>query len=118
MPTDPSEITQVLKAWSDGDDSAKEQLLSIAYDKLKRQARILMSHERHDHTLQPTALVHEAFLRLEKQIGTDWKDRRHFYAIASRLMRQILIDHARKHASAKRGSRPIRFSLEDLDVHV
>jgi len=116
MATDPSELTQVLRAWNDGDGDAKEQLMALAYDELKRQARVLMSRERGDHTLQPTALVHEAFLRLEKQSGIDWKNREHFYGIASRLMRQILIDHARKHATAKRGKKPITFSVDDLNI--
>ena len=118
MATDPSEITQILRSWSGGDGDAKQQLLAVAYDELKRQARYLMSRERGDHTLQPTALVHEAFLRLDKQSAVDWKDREHFYGIASRLMRQILIDHARKHASAKRGSNSIKFSVEDIDLPV
>lgn len=76
----------------------------------------MMSAERSDHTLQPTALVHEAFLKLSRQAGIEWQDRGHFYAIAARLMRQILVDHHRHHATAKRGNRPIHFSLEDLNI--
>jgi RNA polymerase sigma-70 factor, ECF subfamily len=114
----PAEITRILQDWNDGKEEAKEQLLMIVYDELRRQARILMSNERANHTLQPTALVHEAFLRISKQTGIDWKDRGHFYGIASRLMRQILVDHARRHASAKRGSRPIHFSLDDVQIPV
>lgn len=113
-----SEITQILQDWNDGNEQAKERLLPFVYDELKRQARILMSAERADHTLQPTALVHEAFLRLSEQTGMEWKNRSHFYGIASRLMRQILVDHARRHATAKRGSRPIRFSIDDLQIPV
>jgi RNA polymerase sigma factor (TIGR02999 family) len=112
------EITQILRDWNEGDESAKEKLLPFVYDELKRQARILMSSERRDHTLQPTALVHEAFLRLDKQAGIDWKNRSHFFGIASRLMRQILIDHARRHATAKRGKHPIHFSLDDVQIRV
>lgn len=114
----PSEITQILKDWNDGNEEAKERLLPFVYDELKRQARILMSRERANHTLQPTALVHEAFLRLAEQSGIDWKNRSHFYGIASRLMRQILVDHARLHAADKRGNNPIHFSVEDLQIPV
>jgi RNA polymerase sigma-70 factor, ECF subfamily len=113
-----SEITQILREWNDGNEDAKERLLPFVYDELKRQAGILMSRERADHTLQPTALVHEAFLRLSEQTGIDWKNRSHFYGIASRLMRQILVDHARQHAAAKRGSHPIHFSLDDVQIPV
>jgi len=113
-----SEITQILRDWNGGNEDAKEQLLPFVYDELKRQARILMSSERSDHTLQPTALVHEAFLRLSGQTGIDWKNRGHFYGIAARLMRQILVDHARLHGSAKRGNHPIHFSIDDVQIPV
>src|SRR4051812_16487879 len=113
-----SEITEILRDWNGGSEDAKERLLPFVYDELKRQARILMSRERADHTLQPTALVHEAFLRLSEQTGIDWKNRSHFYGIASRLMRQVLVDHARLHATAKRGSHPIHFSLDDVQIPV
>lgn len=114
----PSEITRILQDWNDGNDDAKDRLLPFVYDELKRQARILMSRERNNHTLQPTALVHEAFMRLAETSGIDWKNRSHFYGIASRLMRQILVDHARLHAAEKRGSNPIHFSIEDLQIPV
>jgi RNA polymerase sigma-70 factor (ECF subfamily) len=114
----PLEITQILQDWNDGNEDAKERLLPFVYDELKRQARILMSRERANHTLQPTALVHEAFLRLAEQSGIDWKNRGHFYGIASRLMRQILVDHARLYAAEKRGSNPIHFSVDDLQIPV
>ena len=112
------EITQILQDWNNGDEDAKERLLPFVYDELKRQARILMSRERGNHTLQPTALVHEAFMRLAEQSGIDWQNRSHFYGIASRLMWQILVDHARLHAADKRGSNPIHFSVEDLQIPV
>jgi len=112
------EITKILQDWNDGSEDAKERLLPFVYDELKRQARILMSRERSDHTLQPTALVHEAFLRLSEQTGIDWKNRSHFYGIASRLMRQILVDHARLYATNKRGNHPIHFSLDDVQIPV
>jgi len=114
----PLEITQILQDWNDGNDDAKERLLPYVYDELKRQARILMSRERVNHTLQPTALVHEAFMRLAEQSGIDWKNCSHFYGIASRLMRQILVDHARLHAAEKRGNNPIHFSVDDLQIPV
>ncbi|MBL8184591.1 MAG: RNA polymerase subunit sigma-70, partial [Blastocatellia bacterium] len=74
-----SEITQILQDWNDGNEDAKERLLPFVYDELKRQARYYMSRERRDHTLQPTALVHEAFLRIAQQSGIDWQNRSHFY---------------------------------------
>ena len=114
----PSEITQILQDWNDGNEDAKERLLPFVYGELKRQARILMSRERSNHTLQPTALVHEAFMRLAEQSGIDWQNRSHFYGIASRLMRQILVDHARLHAAEKRGHNPIHFSIDDLQIPV
>jgi RNA polymerase sigma factor (TIGR02999 family) len=113
-----SDITRILQDWNNGDEAAKGQLLTFVYDELRRQARIMMSSERANHTLQPTALVHEAFLKLSRQTGMEWKNRSHFYGIASRLMRQILIDHARLHATAKRGNKPIHFSLDDVQIPV
>jgi RNA polymerase sigma factor (TIGR02999 family) len=114
----PSEITRILQDWNGGNEAAKEQLLPFVYDELRRQARYLMSSERSNHTLQPTALVHEAFLRLSEQTGIEWRDRSHFYGFASRVMRQILVDHARLHATAKRGNHPIHFSLDDVQVPI
>lgn len=113
-----AEITQILQDWNDGREDAKERLIPVVYDELKRQARLMMSRERADHTLQPTALVHEAFLRLQEQTGIDWRDRNHFYGIASRLMRQILVDHARLHATNKRGNRAIHFSLDEVQIPI
>ncbi|MEO5858275.1 MAG: sigma-70 family RNA polymerase sigma factor [Pyrinomonadaceae bacterium] len=114
----PPEITQILQDWNDGKDDAQDRLLPYVYEELKRQARYLMSRERSNHTLQPTALVHEAFMRLAKQTGIDWQNRSHFFGISSRLMRQILVDHARTHSAAKRGSSPIHYSLDDVDIPV
>ena len=114
----PSEITQILHDWNNGDEAAKEHLLPFVYDELKRQARFLMARERPNHTLQPTALVHEAFMKLSEQSGIDWQNRSHFYGFASRMMRQILVDHARLHAAAKRGSSPIHFSLDDVQIPI
>ena len=113
-----SEITRILQDWNDGSEDAKEELLPFVYDELKRQARFLMARERPNHTLQPTALVHEAFMKLSEQSGIDWKNRSHFYGFASRIMRQILVDHARLHAAAKRGGKPIHFSLDDVQIPI
>lgn len=114
-----AEITTILKDWNGGDEAAKERLIPFVYEELKRQARFLMSRERANHTLQPTALVHEAFIRLTKQTGVEWQNRSHFYGIASRLMRQILVDHARSHTAGKRGgTNAIHFSIEDLEIPV
>ncbi len=113
-----SEITQILQDWNDGNDDAKERLLPFVYNQLRRQAGFLMSRERADHTLQPTALVHEAFIRLSEETGIEWKNRSHFYGIASNMMRQILIQHARHHAAEKRGSNPVHFSIHDTQIPV
>lgn len=110
------EITQILHDWNNGDEQAKERLLAFVYDELKRQARYLMSRERVGHTLQPTALVHEAYLKMGDAANVIWKDRSHFYGFASHMMRQILVDHARLHAAAKRGSNPVHISTDDIEI--
>lgn len=113
-----SEITQILHDWNAGNEEARDRLLPFVYDQLRRQAGIMMSRERSNHTLQPTALVHEAFIKLSKDSGIEWKDRSHFYGIASNMMRQILIQHARHHAAEKRGGNPVHFSIYDLQIPV
>jgi RNA polymerase sigma factor (TIGR02999 family) len=113
-----SEITAILQDWNNGNEEAKELLAPYVYEELKKQARILMSRERPNHTLQATALVHEAFLKLSAQTGIDWQNRSHFYGIASRMMRQILIDHARLYTTEKRGNKPIYFSLDDVQIPI
>lgn len=112
----PHEVTQILREWSEGDKGAADRLFPIVYDELKRQARVYLNRERLNHTLQPTALVHEAYLRLIDQTILTAENRTHFYAIASRMMRQILVDHARRHKSEKRGGAAERFSIEDLQI--
>ncbi|MEO6588223.1 MAG: sigma-70 family RNA polymerase sigma factor [Pyrinomonadaceae bacterium] len=116
--TQSSEITQILQDWNGGDEDAKERLLPFVYEQLKRQARILMAKERSNHTLQPTALVHEAFIKLSDESGIEWQNRSHFYGIASHLMRQILIQHARMHSADKRGNHKIHFSINDTQIPV
>lgn len=113
---DTHEVTGILQEWRSGDKSAAERLFPLVYDELKRQARKYLSRERSDHTLQPTALVHEAYLRMVDQTIVTAENRAHFFAIASRVMRQILVDHARKHKSEKRGGAAQRFSVEDIDI--
>lgn len=113
---EPLEITQILNDWNHGDAEAGERLLPFIYNELKRQARFLMNRERSDHTLQPTALVHEAFLKLSKLNEIKWNDRKHFYRFTAQLMRQILVDHARHHAATKRGNNIIHFSVDDLEI--
>ncbi len=112
----PAEITQILQEWNDGSEEAGERLFPFVYNELKKQARFLMAGERADHTLQPTALVHEAFLKLSNLKEIKWNDRKHFYRFVSHLMRQILVDHARKHAAEKRGNNTIHFSVDDLQI--
>lgn len=113
-----AEITQILGDWNRGDKNAEERLMPYVYDELKRQARSLMARERNDHTLQPTALVHEAFVRITEQSGIEWQNRSHFYGIASHLMRQILVQHARKHAAGKRGNAIVHLSIDDIQVPI
>ena len=103
MPATPSqEVTQLLVAWSDGDRSALNKLLPLVEGELHRLAHRYMSHERQDHTLQTTALVNEAYLKLIDQ-KVDWQNRAHFFGIAAQIMRRILIDHARKHLGPRHG---------------
>lgn len=112
------EITAILHDWSEGNEEARERLAPFVYEELKKQARFLMSKERLNHTLQATALVHEAFLKLSAQTGVDWQNRSHFYGFASKIMRQILIDHARLYSTEKRGNKPIYFSLDDVQIPI
>ncbi|MBS1795702.1 MAG: sigma-70 family RNA polymerase sigma factor [Acidobacteria bacterium] len=104
-----AEITEILKSWRSGDEAAAETLYSLVYEELRRLARSLMRRERAEHTLQPTALVHEAYLRLIDQ-QTDWQSRAHFYGIAAQMMRRILVNHARDRRADKRGG-PDRFQI-------
>jgi RNA polymerase sigma factor (TIGR02999 family) len=109
----PGPLTQLLRASSDGNRAAEAQLIPLVYDELRRLAGSYMRSERPDHTLQPTALVHEAYLRLIGQ-ESNWKGRAHFFGVAAQQMRRILVDHARKHQAAKRAGRQSRVSFEDV----
>lgn len=97
------EVTQLLLRWRAGDAAALEALLPLVYEELRTLARRHLRHERGSHTLQRTALVHEAFLRIVDQKQVDWESRTQFYGIASQMMRRVLVDHARKRSAAKRG---------------
>jgi RNA polymerase sigma-70 factor (ECF subfamily) len=110
------EITQLLRAWSDGQQGPPERLLPLVYEELRRLARSYMLRERPDHTLQTTALVHEAYLRLVDVSSASFQDRAHFFGMCALLMRRILVDSARSRASSKRGGdwRPVQ--LEDALV--
>jgi RNA polymerase sigma factor (TIGR02999 family) len=111
-----TDVTELLKRYSDGDHSALDHLIPQVYDELRRLASSYLHSERIDHTLQTTALVHEAYLRLVDQKKARWNNRNHFFAIAAQMMRRILVDHARKHAAVKRGKSFTRISLEEAAV--
>jgi RNA polymerase sigma-70 factor, ECF subfamily len=109
-------ITVLLHAAASGDRRDLDALMTAIYQDMRRLAMAHMGSERRDHTLQPTALVHEAYVKLLDQRTTDWKDRLHFFSIASRIIRRILIDHARARQADKRGGQGTRISVNDLDV--
>lgn len=109
----PEEVTQLLLDWSDGDQAALERLLPLVNAELRRLARHYMRRESPGHTLQTSALVNEAYLRLIDQKNVQWQNRAHFFGIAAQLMRRILIDHARKAQYAKRGGGALKVSLDE-----
>lgn len=117
MPTVSSqEVTQLLADWGRGDKSAFDKLFPLVQDELRRIARRQMSQERPGHTLQATALVNEAYLKLAGQSGFEWQSRAHFYAVCAQVMRHVLIDHARGRARDKRGSGAVQVSLDEADL--
>jgi RNA polymerase sigma factor (TIGR02999 family) len=109
----PDEVTGLLHAWSQGDVAARDRLVPIVYDELRRRAAAMLRRERSGHTLQPTALVHEAYLRLVRQDRAEWRNRAQFFAIASEMMRRILVDRARARKMAKRSGGWARVTLAD-----
>jgi len=114
LPTQsPGAVTELLRAWSDGDDGALAHLTPLVETELRRLARAYMGRERRGHTLQPTALVNEAFLRLTDARRVRWQDRAHFFGISARLMRRVLVDHARSRGYRKRGGDVRRVTLTD-----
>lgn len=109
----PDDVTQLLESWSNGDQVALEKLMPLVYDELHRLAKRYLSQERSDHTLQSTALVHEAYLRMVDQKNVRWQNRAHFFGVAAQSIRHILVDHARSHRAAKRGSGAAKLSLDE-----
>ncbi len=108
-----SDVTELLRAWKGGDGGALERLIPTIYSQLRAIAAQQLQGERSGHTLQPTALVHEAFLKLQGLNSIRWQDRTHFFAFASRIMRRILVDHARGRLAAKRGAEALHIGLTE-----
>ena len=115
MTADNSQITVLLRQWSDGNDQAFEALAPLVYDELKKLARSAFRRERGGHTLQATAVVHEAYLQLVNA-SVDWDGRAHFYALAARMMRRILLNHANARAAEKRGGDAIRVTFDEASI--
>lgn len=109
-----SETTQLLRAWAGGDQGALEQLTPRVYDELRRIAGHFMKDERHGRTIQTTALVHEAYLKLIDVTNVDWQHRAHFFAVSAQIMRRILLDRARRRVAAKRGGAAPRVNLDEV----
>ena len=112
-PASPSEVTRLVSRWSGGDPTALQQLTPLVYDELRRLAHRYMSHARPDHTLQTTALVNEAYLRFARQTDPNLSSRAHFFAVAARAMRQILINYATSYNAQKRGGAGIKIDLDE-----
>jgi RNA polymerase sigma-70 factor, ECF subfamily len=112
MPADDPDITLLLRAMKKGDESAAEKLLPLVYNELHRLAKSYMQHERPDHTLQPTALINEAYLRLARE-DVDWQNRQHFIGFAANVMRHLLVDHARAHNAQMRAGGLERVEIEE-----
>jgi len=107
------ELTALLRAWGRGDLHARDELLPLVYEELRRRAAAYLRRERADHTLQPTALIHEAYLRLVGQQRVAWQNRAHFFGVAAQMMRRILIDHARAQRAAKRPAAAMKVTLDE-----
>lgn len=112
----PDQITQLLKDWGNGDQTARDQLISLVYEELRRMAHRHMRKERPGHTLQTSALVHEAFVKLVDQTAVQWQNRAHFFGIAAQMMRRILVDHARGRQYAKRGGNARYVALDEAVI--
>ncbi len=113
----PNQVTELLVRWRGGDKAALDSLMPLVYAELRRIANHYLRAERSDHTLQSTALVHEAYMRLTQQDLPQWQNRAHFFAVAAQLMRQILVDHARTHRASKRGGNLYKLALDDAEDH-
>jgi RNA polymerase sigma factor (TIGR02999 family) len=109
-------VTELLEQWSQGDNAALGELTLLVYEELRRLAHYQMTGQRSDHTLQTTALVNEAYLRLADQTNPSWQNRAHFFAVAARAMRQILVDYARSQQSKRRGGGALKVELEDAAI--
>jgi RNA polymerase sigma-70 factor (ECF subfamily) len=114
----PSEVTQLLINWSRGDRTALDELIPLVETELRRLARHYMARESPDHTLQTSALINEAYIKLIDQQNVPWQNRAHFFAVAAKVMRHILVDHARKHGYAKRGGGARRIPLDDAVARI
>lgn len=114
----PPDVTDLLLRWKDGGEAVREELLELVYDELRRVAGAQLRAERRDHTLQPTALVNEAYLRIVDQTRVQWQNRAHFFAVSARLMRRILVDHARRTTAAKRGGGVSPVRIESIEPGV
>lgn len=112
-PTSSNQVTELLARWSQGEEAAREKLVPLVYDELRRVAKRCLAGESRDQTLQSTALVHEAYLRLVGRSEVHWQNRVHFFAVAARLMRGILVDHARMRGAAKRGGNNVTITLDE-----
>ena len=116
MPASSNEVTELLIKWSKGDKAALDELMPVIHSELRRMARRYMARERSGHTLQTTALINEAYLRLVDQQGVEWQDRAHFFAVSAQIMRHILVDHARKYQSDKRGAGAQKVPLDEVII--
>ena len=116
MPQSSQNVTQLLIGWGKGDKEALDALLPLVYEELRKQAAGYLRRERVGHTLQTTALIHEAYLKLVDQKNVHWQNRAHFFGIAAQLMRRILVDHARTKKRAKRGGSDIRVTFNDANL--
>ena len=114
MPDTQGEVTQLLRKWSGGDEKALDQLVPVVYKELRRLAHYHLAHEADGHMLQSTALVHEVYLRLCAQDEPQWENRAHFFAVAARMMRRILVDQARRRLAGKRGGKAPRVNLDEV----
>ncbi len=112
----PQEVTQLLEQWSHGDDAALAELTPLVYEELRRLAHHFMEGQRPDHTLQTTALVDEAYLRLADQTSPSWQNRAHFFAVAARAMRQILVNYAKSSRAQKRGGGALKVELDEAAI--
>jgi len=113
MPESAPDVTKLLQQWADGDRKALDHLMPLVYNELRRLANYYLQQERPDHTLQPTALVHEAYMKLVDQRSSRWQNRAQFYGVAAQIMRRILVDHARQHQAEKRHAMKDPLPLDD-----